>query len=80
MFQKHVILAQEMTGPRKSILYHFKAFIYKIYVFIKSKGNSDKLGKLQKLALRVYIGYLIGYESINIYKVWIPYKKKVVLA
>jgi len=30
------------------------------------------------LALKVYIGYFIGYKSTNIYKVWIFYKKKVV--
>ena len=30
------------------------------------------------MALKVYIGYFIGYKSTNIYKVWIFYKKKVV--
>ncbi len=51
-----------------------------VYVFIKSKGDPDKLERFQKLAPRVYIGYLVGYESMNIYKVWIFYKKKVMLA
>ncbi len=80
MFQKHVIVVQRVIGPRKSILYHFKTYVYKIYVFIKFKDDPDKFKRFQKLALRVYIGYFVGYESINIYKVWISYKKKVVLA
>ncbi len=32
------------------------------------------------MAPRIYIGYLVGYEFISIYKVWILYKKKVVSA
>ncbi len=67
-----------MIGLWKSIFYHLKAFVYKIYIFIKSTNDLDKFKKFQKLAPKTYIGYLIEYESINIYKVWIPYKKKVV--
>ncbi len=69
---------QRMIGLRKPIFYHFKMYMYKVYVFIKSKGDPDKPGRFQKLASRVYIGYPVGYEFINIYKVWILYKKKVV--
>ncbi|ERF70143.1 hypothetical protein EPUS_00330 [Endocarpon pusillum Z07020] len=34
--------------------------------------------RLQKLQLRAYIGYLVGYESTNIYRIWIPSLEKVV--
>ncbi len=68
-----------MTSSWKPILYHFKAYAYEVYIFIKSKGDPDKPGRFQKLASKVYIGYFVGYEFTNIYKVWIPYKKKVVL-
>ncbi len=34
---------------------------------------------LKKLDSHVYIGYLVGYISTNIYKVWIPQKGKVLL-
>src|SRR6266699_1767496 len=68
-----------MIDPRKPIFYYLKVYIYKVYVFIKSKSDPDKLGRLQKLVPRIYIGYLVGYKSTNIYKVWILYKKKVVL-
>ncbi len=64
----------------KPIFYHFKTYICKVYVFIKSKGDPDKLGRFQKLIPRIYIGYFIGYKSMSIYKVWILYKKKVVSA
>ena len=53
-------------------------YICKVYVFIKFKGDPDKLGKFQKLAPKTYIGYLVGYKSTSIYRVWIPYKKKVI--
>ncbi len=58
-----------MIGPQKPIFYHFKAYVYKIYVFIKSKDDSDKFKRFQKLAPKVYIGYFVGYKSINIYKI-----------
>jgi hypothetical protein len=33
---------------------------------------------LQKLQPRAHIGYLIGYESMNIFRIWIPSQEKVV--
>ena len=33
-----------------------------------------KKKRLNKLDLRAYIGYLISYNSTNIYRIWIPYK------
>ena len=76
----HVISVQRIIGPRKLIFYHLKVYIYEVYVFIKFKNDSNKLRRFQKLASKVYIGYLVGYKSMNIYKVWILYKKKVVSA
>jgi len=69
VFQEHVISVQEMIGPRKPILHHLKVYTYKIYVFIKFKGDPDKPEKFQKLAPRTYIGYLVGYKSTSIYRV-----------
>ncbi len=45
-FQEHVIIVQKMIGLQKPIFYYLKAYIYKVYIFIKSKGDPDKLGKL----------------------------------
>src|SRR6266699_4325419 len=69
VFQEYVISVQRVIGPRKPILYHLKVYAYDVYVFIKSKGDLDKPGKLQKLVPRAYIGYFVGYEFTNIYKV-----------
>jgi len=33
-----------------------------------------KKKRLSKLDPRAYISYLIGYNSTNIYRIWIPYK------
>jgi len=33
-----------------------------------------KKKRLSKLDPRAYIGYLISYNSTNIYRIWIPYK------
>ena len=33
-----------------------------------------KKKRLNKLDPRAHIGYLIGYDSTNIYRIWIPYK------
>jgi hypothetical protein len=70
--------SEGVTGPRKPSLQHLRAYGCKAYTLIKSKGDPDYLGKLQKLAPRAHIGYIVGYESTSIYRVWIPYKKKVI--
>lgn len=36
------------------------------------------ISKLQKLEPRAHIGYLVGYDSSNIFSIWIPSKGKVV--
>jgi hypothetical protein len=77
-FYEYVIENEGVTGPRKPVLSHLRAFGCKAYTLIKSKGDPDYPGRLQKLAPRAHIGYLIGYESTSIYRVWIPYKKKVI--
>ena len=33
-----------------------------------------KKKRLSKLDPRAHIGYLVGYNSTNIYRIWIPYK------
>ena len=45
---------------------------------IKYKKNPQYRHKLWKLDPKAPIGFLVDYESTNIYQVWIPHKKKVV--
>jgi hypothetical protein len=37
-----------------------------------------KIPKTEKLKPRAHIGYLVGYDSMNIFRIWIPSKKQVV--
>jgi len=38
------------------------------------------LDKLNRLEPRVHIGYLVGYESTNIFRIWIPHLSRVISA
>ena len=49
-------------------------------MLIKSKGDANRPSKLRKLDLKAHIGFLVGYESTNIYRIWISHKRKVISA
>jgi hypothetical protein len=57
------------------ILY-FRVFGYKVYILIKKKQQV----KSNKIASRAEISILVGYESHNIWRVYLPrrYKTKVI--
>jgi hypothetical protein len=40
----------------------------------------NKIPRLAKLAPRAAIGYLVGYEAHNIWRIWIPTKGRVIRA
>ena len=79
-FHTYVFEKEEVSDPRKPQLHHLKAYGCKAYVLIKSKGDSSHPGKRRKLDAKAHIGFLVGYESTNIYRIWIPHKKKVISA
>jgi hypothetical protein len=58
------------TPPRKPNHAHLKAYGCKTFALT----SDTKRGKLhlQRLDPRAWIGYLVGYQSSNIYRVWIP--------
>ena len=58
----------------KPDLSNIRIFGYKAYVRI------NKLPRLAKLALRAAIGYLVGYEAYNIWRIWIPTSRCVIRA
>ena len=49
---------------------HLRAFGCKIYALTTKAKKRDN--RLQKLAPRAWIGFLVGYTSSNIYRVWVP--------
>jgi hypothetical protein len=49
-------------------------YVYDCRAYPLNKG----IPRRQKLDPRAYIDYLIGYDSSNIYRIWIPSKEKVI--
>ena len=56
----------------KPQLTHLRAYSSRAYMMTKKAQLKEK--HKWKLNPRAYISYLINYDSINIFKVWIPYK------
>lgn len=77
-FHSYVFDKEEVSDPRKPLLHHLRAYGCKAYVQIKSKGDAQYRHKRRKLDAKAHIGFLVGYESTNIYRIWVPHKKKVV--
>ena len=57
------------TAPN---LFHLKAYGCKAYAHIHN------LPKKHKLEERAHVGHLVGYDSTNIFRIWIPSKRKVI--
>ena len=67
VFHTYVFEKEEVSGPRKPHLHHLRAYGCKAYVFIKSKYDAQYRHKRQKLDAKADVGFLVGYESTNIY-------------
>ena len=65
-----------VTQPRKPSLGHLKAYGCK--AFAMSDDTRRGKSKLQRLDPKAWIGYLVGYRSTNIWRVWIPSLSKVI--
>lgn len=61
---------------KKPQLAHLKAYGSRAYAM--TPDAQLKRNRLKKLDPRAYIGYLVGYDSTNIYRVWVPQIKKVI--
>ena len=66
----HVALGSQDPIPQ---IVHLKAYGCRAYAL------NHHLPRTKKLQPRAHIGYLVGYESSNIYRVWIPSERKVIL-
>lgn len=60
-----------VTNPKPRIA-HLRTYGCRDYSLIY------KIPKKQKLRPRAQIGYLIGYQSSNIFRIWIPQEHKVI--
>ncbi|CCE34925.1 uncharacterized protein CPUR_08864 [Claviceps purpurea 20.1] len=61
---------------RKPDLTHLKAYGCKAFAMTSDAHRGRK--RLQRLDPRAWIGYLVGYSSSNIYRIWIPSLAKVI--
>ena len=62
---------ERLYGSKPSI-FHIKPYGCRAYPLIHN------LPKLPKLEPRAHIGYLVGYDSRNIYRIWVPSKNKII--
>jgi hypothetical protein len=65
-----------VTSLRKPNLSHLKAYGCK--AFAMSDDTHRGKSRLQRLDPKAWVGYLVGYRSSNIYRIWIPSLAKVI--
>jgi hypothetical protein len=67
---------QKLVGEPNPLpkLAHLRSFGCRAYVL------NHQLDQLDRLEQRVHVGYLVGYTSTNIFRVWIPQLTRVVSA
>ena len=63
-------------APKKPQLVHLKAYGCRAYAM--TEDAQLKRNRKRKLDPRAYIGYLVGYDSTNIFRIWIPHKGEVI--
>ncbi|KAM4063621.1 reverse transcriptase (RNA-dependent DNA polymerase) [Hirsutella rhossiliensis] len=66
----------ELFTGKNAQLSHLRAYGCRAYAM--TANAQLKRDKLRKLDPRAHIGYLVGYNSTNIFRIWIPYLKRVV--
>ncbi|XP_044723699.1 integrase core domain-containing protein [Hirsutella rhossiliensis] len=66
---------ENVTG-KKPPLEHLRAYGCK--AFAMTTTAQKKAERLKKLNPRAWIGYLVGYTSSNVYRVWVPTENKVI--
>ncbi|KAI1508876.1 gag-pre-integrs multi-domain protein [Pyrenophora tritici-repentis] len=64
-----------VTSLRKPNLTHLKAYGCKAFAMTDDTHRGKS--RLQRLDPKAWIGYLVGYRSSNIYRIWIPSLAKV---
>jgi Reverse transcriptase (RNA-dependent DNA polymerase)/GAG-pre-integrase domain len=76
VFYTHVAKLSGLNETRKPQLAHLRAYGCRAYAM--TKDAQLKQNRLRKLDPRAHIGYLVGYNSTNIFRIWIPHQGKVI--
>ena len=71
-YKKFYTYTSELAGPSKLQLVHLRA--YGCWAYVMTTDAQLKWRRRMKLNPWAHIGYLVGYDSTNIYRVWIPHK------
>ena len=67
------------TGIPFEALYGIKPTLAHMHIYgCRAYPLKHNIPKLQKLEPRAHIGYLVGYDSRNIYRIWVPSKNQVI--
>lgn len=62
----------EVANQKKPSIAHMQPYGCRAYTLRTKVARSDKLSE------RALVGYLVGYDSTNVYRIWIPGQNKVV--
>ena len=65
-----------VTQPKKPAIGHLRAYGSKAFAMTDDTRRGKS--RLQRLDPKAWIGYLVGYRSTNIWRVWIPSLSKVI--
>ena len=65
-----------VTAPRKPNQTHLKAYGCKAFAMTDDTRRGKS--RLQRLDPKAWIGYLVGYRSSNIWRIWVPSMGKVI--
>jgi Reverse transcriptase (RNA-dependent DNA polymerase) len=76
VFYTHAAKLTGVDEVRKPQLAHLQAYGCRAYAM--TENAQLKKQRLRKLDPRAHIGYLVGYNSTNIFRVWIPHQGKVI--
>jgi hypothetical protein len=76
VFYSHTANLAGIDENRQPQLAHLRAYGCRAYAM--TENAQLKKQRLRKLDPRAYIGYLVGYDSTNVFRVWIPHQGKVI--
>jgi hypothetical protein len=76
LFTRAAAMNGIVTGPRRPNQAHLRAYGCKAFAMTDDTHRGKS--RLQRLDPKAWIGYLVGYQSTNIYRIWIPSMAKVI--
>jgi hypothetical protein len=78
LFHTYVAERDGIEGHVTPETAHLKAYGCVAYAASTSYTKTPRANRLRKLDPRSDVGYLVGYDSTNIYRVWIPHTGRVI--